>query len=451
MIDNKRYKLKVVSGLHKNAEITICAGENYSVGSSDACDIIFMDPGIEGEHLFIYVNEDDITIVKNCDNIFIDGNIVNEESETLKDYEVVSIGDAQFAVGSSDAEWPTIKPSEIVNERISNARYSLLPMVLTQDNNDLKYRITKKLKKLVTAISKMERKITVGIGIFIFIFLIFWVDFLQSGTHRGSCDNLGSSVNGTEAINNKSLILSINSFLGQIRDSGLIGAGVEEPSLEIDKENEIKIDPMQKVKDYLAANWEKSMIENIKNEYDIEYIGRNRQNQCNLVLDIKKEIDGTFFAEGFTMTKDQRERFVSRLGDVLRVKVLSAEGIKEICKRIMVKNKIENPEIKVDIIKKTVVLEGETNYLCNIPQTGSLVSTTFDNMRICNNIRYAPEELNIIGANTIGLQYIKLDNGSKVFRGGTLKNGCIIEDIKSDKVQLNCSGTKVVFKLGEKS
>ena len=46
---------------------------------------------------------------------------------------------------------------------------------------------------------------------------------------------------------------------------------------------------------------------------------------------------------------------------------------------------------------------------------------------------------------------IKLDDGTKIFKGGPLENGCIIENIKTNNVYLNCRGTKVMYELGDKT
>jgi hypothetical protein len=40
-----------------------------------------------------------------------------------------------------------------------------------------------------------------------------------------------------------------------------------------------------------------------------------------------------------------------------------------------------------------------------------------------------------------------LKDGSKIFTGGKLDNGCTIDTIKSDRVTLNCGGSKKIHRL----
>ena len=87
----------------------------------------------------------------------------------------------------------------------------------------------------------------------------------------------------------------------------MIGAGVSEPMLLVDTESKCKIEPLKKVHEYLSSSWGNSLTKNIKNEYEIEYFGKNYSNRTDLAIEIKKEKDGTYSAEGYTFTKEQRK------------------------------------------------------------------------------------------------------------------------------------------------
>ena len=117
----------------------------------------------------------------------------------------------------------------------------------------------------------------------------------------------------------------------------------------------------------------------------------------------------------------------------------------------MQKAKINDPSCHFDIEQRTVMLEGNTDNIDASNLINTVISKTFPGLIIENKIKYRPQELNIVGVNISGVKYIKLDDGTKIFKGGPLENGCIIENIKTNNVYLNCRGTKVMYELGDKT
>ncbi|WP_419658351.1 putative type III secretion system protein, YscD [Desulfosarcina variabilis str. Montpellier] len=446
-----KYKLKVLAGIHKSAELIIDPNEKYSIGSSDNCDIILVDNGVDKEHICLYSQENNFMVVKKSNNIFIDGEILIEQEKKIDAYQVITIGDAHFTIGPVEEKWPILAPAIIKKgQNFSNCR-DLVPIDIkgrTLWLQDFK-RISKDLSQLAkNAIQKFDKKLITGIIIFCIIFLSFWIDFVQSGINKSCYSNGNSALN---KINDGSLFINANSILNKFADCGLVGSGIKEPALKIDTDGACKIEPLQKVREYLYEKWRYRLLEDIKSGKEINYQGKNILNITDLDITLKKESDETFTVEGFTLKKDDREGLLANLGDIVRFQVVAAEDISDACKKILRKKEIKDPIVEFDIENKIATLNGITENLNIIPKIEKVIAKTIPEITVDNQIRFLPKELNIVGANTGVNEYVKLDDGSKVFKGGRLENGCIIEHIQSNRVQLDCSGSKVDYKLGEKS
>lgn len=446
-----KYKLKVVGGIHKHAELIIEPEEKYTIGSSDTCDIIFIDPGVEKEHVCLYSYQENVILVKKSANIYIDGEMLIEQEKGIKAYQVITIGDAHFSIGPNEIEWPLLTPAEMKDELIFPACRDLVPITIVKQKrwlNFVKDKIYEYCQNTKKTIFKFDSKLIFGIGIFCFVFFLFWVDFIQSGI---TCVQQSDIMNGSKNKGNKSVLIYANSMLNKITDSGLVGTGVKEPALNVHEENAFKIEPLQKVREYLYSKWKSALTENIISNKEISYQGINRLNQNNLSIKFRKESDGIYTIEGFTLTKDERRGLITNLGDIVRVKVIADEDIADVCQKVMQKKEIRNPSVQLDIEKKTATLEGETDDLNAISEIETILAKTVPEIMLNNKINFSPEDLNIIGASTGDKGYIQLNDGCKIFIGGKLKNGCIIENIQAIDVQLNCLGSKVNYRIGEKS
>jgi pSer/pThr/pTyr-binding forkhead associated (FHA) protein len=51
MPSDSHFKLKIVAGLHKDAELLIDPNMRYTIGASDECDIVLIDSGVAEQHL----------------------------------------------------------------------------------------------------------------------------------------------------------------------------------------------------------------------------------------------------------------------------------------------------------------------------------------------------------------------------------------------------------------
>jgi hypothetical protein len=445
---HSEYKLKVISGMHKNAELALNNNENYSIGSDDTCDIILSDPGIEKQHLSLAFSANKATLIKNSENIFIDGGPVSENIHGLSEYQVVSIGEAQFTFGPTNYEWPEVKPIDRIIDLDKSHQSNTLPMIIAQESVVIRSKLSQYLRNLLHAISNSDKKIAIGITLFSLVFSAFWIDFIQSGSYQPNSFTDNLNISKKDTLNKKSLLFSINTLLIGLKNKSLIGTGVQDPTLNTDTVRKLKIDPFDKVREYLVNKWGSKLSETQRSNHKIEYEGKRDDNQTDLLLKIIKENDGTFLAKGYTLSKKERIGIVAKLGDIVRVEIKSAEGIVEMCQKILNKAKITNPVVHFDILKNEISLDGETVNFDDIPQVERLIGKTFPGISLQNKIRFSPKGLEISGANISGVEYIRLKNGSKIFKGGILENGCTIDNIESTRVQLNCRGYRVDYKLG---
>ena len=104
------YKLKIVGGLHKDAELFLAPDIQYSLGSSDECDIILADAGVEQKHLSFQISQGKIRLDKTDAPLYVDGTSVNTASSVLTSFQIVGIGGAHLAIGPANEIWPAIHP-----------------------------------------------------------------------------------------------------------------------------------------------------------------------------------------------------------------------------------------------------------------------------------------------------------------------------------------------------
>ena len=99
------------------------------------------------------------------------------------------------------------------------------------------------------------------------------------------------------------------------------------------------------------------------------------------------------------------------------------EDISDACKKILRKKEIKDPILEFDIENKIATLNGITENLNINPKIEKVIAKTIPEITVDNQSGFLPKELNIVGANTGVNEYVKLDDGSKVFKAEGLKTG----------------------------
>ncbi len=96
---------KVLSGLHKGAELPLSLG-SYTIGSSDECDIILQDETVAARHCELKVAERlELTPLEG--RVLVEGKELQGTSE-LEPLKVVFTGDVAWCVGKSGDKWPSV-------------------------------------------------------------------------------------------------------------------------------------------------------------------------------------------------------------------------------------------------------------------------------------------------------------------------------------------------------
>lgn len=104
--------LRILSGSNSGARTLLKLGE-YIVGSSHHCDIILHDTHIASQHVKIIVTEEAMLLYPLVHPVYVDGKEIGKTEYKLKHYQVITIGNVHFAIGSLKKAWPTLKRPNI--------------------------------------------------------------------------------------------------------------------------------------------------------------------------------------------------------------------------------------------------------------------------------------------------------------------------------------------------
>ncbi|HCR37226.1 MAG TPA: EscD/YscD/HrpQ family type III secretion system inner membrane ring protein, partial [Opitutae bacterium] len=108
---NERYLLKVLSGPHQGAEISLKEGE-YLVGSSGDCDVILSDASLAPEHFKITVSASDAKLVSMGEDVYVHGKLAHEDPVVVEPFQFITVGSTQLVLGPSGEAWPAISAAD---------------------------------------------------------------------------------------------------------------------------------------------------------------------------------------------------------------------------------------------------------------------------------------------------------------------------------------------------
>ena len=100
--------LKILSGPHVGAEITLDAGQ-YSLGRHEECDLVLTDNTLADYQLEILVSEDSVDIrnLAEGQGVYLNGQ-AQENQFTLQPFVIVTAGNLHFAMAPEGATWPEL-------------------------------------------------------------------------------------------------------------------------------------------------------------------------------------------------------------------------------------------------------------------------------------------------------------------------------------------------------
>lgn len=112
---SEKYLLKILSGPHQGAEVALDEGE-LIIGSSQDCDLILSDALVSGRHLKVLVNETGVSILPLESPVYFDGQeIAKDQYFAVEPFKFISIGTTHFVIGPTEGEWPPLSAVDIPN------------------------------------------------------------------------------------------------------------------------------------------------------------------------------------------------------------------------------------------------------------------------------------------------------------------------------------------------
>lgn len=105
MSDQDKLLFKILSGTHLGVEVLLAPGR-YLVGQSEEADLILTDQMIGDTHAWLEISEDNLRIEPIDQALVIHrGQVIRDESLTLRCYEPVTLGTTRVAIGAPGGDW----------------------------------------------------------------------------------------------------------------------------------------------------------------------------------------------------------------------------------------------------------------------------------------------------------------------------------------------------------
>ena len=432
------YKLKIVGGLHKDAELFLAPDIQYSLGCSDECDIILSDAGVEQKHLSFRISQGEIHLDKTDAPLYVDGSSVNTASSTLTSFQIVGIGGAHLAIGPANEIWPTIKPPPTDQPEAASTCRDLVVVDTDRYALDVVRQpspFQTVLKDFLAWINRFDKKILVAVGCFALIFSVFAFDIIWH-----SLAVAGDSRSG-------GMLLSMIDGIMNVKQTTLVGTGLAEPDLPTESRTaSTRNDPAGYIRQVLKSTWGRNLTETRDTTGAIQFKGYDEQNRTDLLMNLEQNDQGETEAVGITLSPRKKKEILSRMGDIIRVKVDAAEDMEGACKRILEKKGVRHAEAKLDIEDNTFTLQGQSDDSRTIAAIHDIITHAFPRIRVNNEVKlhaqgHADGQSQIAGVSSGEVPYIIQNDGSKVFIGGKLDDGCYVIEIRPEHIVLDCDGS----------
>jgi len=451
------YKIKIIAGLHKDAELNIQSGIRYTVGSGDDCDIILMDSGIEKQHFCFTLIKEGLQLEKIVDDVYVDGKALPSAPFLLGDFQVVSIGDAHLSMGPGNQAWPLIEPPRIETDAFFSTCRDLVPIYTTY-YQPRKYdrflalrqfakQIAKRSVSIVSKqISMADKKVLAAVCSFLLCLSIFFFDIWQPfSSVEAMIDNYTKRADISH-LKPESTLLSIAQRLSNVGHNTFVSTGLAEPTIPVEvKVTSNEAQPIDHLRRALRNTWGQSLFESHVDDKSIYFKGFDSDETLDLALEVNRNEEGEIYASATTLTKKKKKELLSQIGDTICLKVNSAEDMENVCKRVLEKKGVRKAKAVYDIEEKSFTLDGRTDNQDTIPDVHDIVSKAFPDIKIKNNVKVnAPvtEQLHIRSICNGAIPHVISNKGVKIFEGGKLENGCTLVDIQKNHLKLRCDGSE---------
>lgn len=440
------YLLKILSGNHQGAEV-LFHDETAIVGSDLNSDVVLSDSLIEPQHISLKFSKDGIILQPLNGKVFLDGQLVKEESVTVETFQFITIGSTHLIIGPSNQTWPSITAMdapqlvESNNEKIEEVLEEKIEDVIPPESQSM---ATKGRKKTF---------IYAGAGIAIFTFAAVLL----------LCMSIFSDTKPVVAKPDTMVLLQ-----GAVRELGLSGnvaiaktqRGYMATGYTLSNES------LSTLKTKLAA-----IDPNIKNKVYSEEKILSEINTLLSTIESRPKVqtvsNGVFLLTGYAFDKDQWGKVRRRiLEDIIGINDLQDEVILpqkayNLVRPILSKYKLTGkigivPQADGIVVGGLVSSDEEENWrLAKI----QIEKTLGNDVLLKNYVKisdpdvikqqYFGSEVNSVSISDNGMNWIGFKDGTKYMVGATLANGYTIKEITPENIVLSKENQTIVLKIGE--
>jgi type III secretion system YscD/HrpQ family protein len=421
--------LRILSGTNAGARTILKTG-NYTVGSSPNSDIILHDDHIASQHIKITVSDRGILLYPLASPVYVDGKDIGQSEYKLNYYQVITVGNIHFAIGSVKKSWPTIKRPVIEKKKQSvPLKASPVTNKKTTDSNN----------------SPWFKALLVGLGVLLIANLLYFKpDITGLLTNLGLKKNLELSF--TETINEMKLpgvqIETLNN--GKTRVNGYVKNAREKRELlsrisDLDKSvsHRIWVDTeLVEHANYIANTFDETDIGFTMPEHGILKASgfvRNAANWSKVRQNILSDVDGiaSIDDENVDSLKQQLEKFKTFISSehfFERLELFIQEG------EIIVTGELTNDELlRWDTVKQNFV-----NAYGNLPALTENLQSPRSRFKLA------------IRSVSVGkVPFITSKDEKKYMIGSHLGEGYYVKSITAEKIVLRHNDLEIPVYFGE--
>lgn len=441
--------MKIIGGLHKDAELYLQKDIRYTIGSDDECDIVLLDSGVEFRHLSFRISLGEIHLLEMNADIFIDGRLLNDTPYFLTEFQVASLGDAHIVIGPADAPWPIIEPPVIRGDAscvttrdlvvVDHGAY--LPRKVPPES-----RFQKILRVFLERVAQANKKLLLAVCSFLVALMMFIGDTWLSHAVLDTVVTPSNIDCNSERLHPASPLLSLFDGIQSVRKSTMVNTGLVEPAVPTETLSEgNNANAADHIRQVLKTTWGQRLLETPVDANSILFKGFDDHDRQDLRMDLKRNDRGEIAIKAVTQTAKKKKAIHSQLGDIIRVKIDVAKDMENVCQRVLEKKGVRSAQARYNMQKNEFTIQGQSKDKDTIASVYDIVAKAFPDIRVKNDvtmITHKPSKVGIRAVSTSGLPYVILNDGSKVFNGGRLNNGCNIAGIADDHILLTCNGVK---------
>lgn len=449
----EKYLLKILSGPHQGAEVALDEGE-LVIGSSQDCDLILSDTLVSGHHLKVVVTETGVSIVPLESPVYFDGQeIAKDQYFTVEPFKFISIGSTHFVIGPTEGEWPPLSAADIpdltklekeetleqpVGEEGVMAEGSAAPTPPEGSSDEEMKKLIKGNKKLVFG----------GLGVIIIIILAIVVMFfgLKGVPELIAPTDVKEKITKVIANTGFPKAFSIEERDGVYFINGWVNTDSERDKVqrELGKIG-VPVNVDIKVENQAVDN-----LEDLLNGLGATYVG------VDAIEPGKIRIYGYYGDDlGWESIKSDIEKDVPSL-KLLKDDVMTPRKLYGLVGKVLEDDKLVGV-VQYVPQKEGIVMKGMISQT-NIPKVKEsikhLQAAVGPTIPIKNQIVVAkPEDLDLdldMDSVIIGKHgFIITKSGQRLFEGGVLKGGYVIQKISRDGIILKKDDQIITLNLGE--